>query len=166
MLALSVKWAWTSNSDTGLCLRRFLKLDSPVNKKQETRVRGAIGATKMAESTAWLFLMIFFVFTFTVVSSIDDKCAACNAVAEEIENGLSNEKPRNHLDMRHRLDSKGQRRGKVIDYRWIQKDMNGLEWIAGTVLQLTSKKPKHIQKIYHLIVEGYWRKLKMSWQNG
>ncbi|KAJ6399760.1 hypothetical protein OIU77_020336 [Salix suchowensis] len=51
------------------------------------------------------------------VSSIDDKCAACNAVAEEIENGLSNEKPRNHLDMRHRLDSKGQRRGKVIDYR-------------------------------------------------
>ncbi|KAJ6411874.1 hypothetical protein OIU84_005026 [Salix udensis] len=117
MLALSVKWAWTSNSDTGLCLRRFLKLDSPVNKKQETRVRGAIGATKMAESTAWLFLMIFFVFTFTVVSSIDDKCAACNAVAEEIENGLSNEKPRNHLDMRHRLDSKGQRRGKVIDYR-------------------------------------------------
>lgn len=27
------------------------------------------------------------------------------------------EKPRNHLDMRHRLDSKGQREGKVIDYR-------------------------------------------------
>ncbi|KAB5557791.1 hypothetical protein DKX38_008700 [Salix brachista] len=71
----------------------------------------------MAESTAWLFLMIFVVFTFTAVSSIDDKCAACNAVAEEIENGLSNEKPRNHLDMRHRLDSKGQRKGKVIDYR-------------------------------------------------
>ncbi|KAJ6414305.1 hypothetical protein OIU84_007011 [Salix udensis] len=30
---------------------------------------------------------------------------------------FSNEKPRNHLDMRHRLDSKGQRKGKVIDYR-------------------------------------------------
>ncbi|PON33109.1 Canopy-like [Parasponia andersonii] len=54
---------------------------------------------------------------FSVVSCIDDKCAACNAVAEELERGLSNEKPRNHLDMRHRLDSKGQRRGKVIDYR-------------------------------------------------
>ncbi|WOK94800.1 hypothetical protein Cni_G03505 [Canna indica] len=51
------------------------------------------------------------------VASIDDKCAACNAVAAEIEIGLSNEKPRNHLDMRHRLDSRGQREGKVIDYR-------------------------------------------------
>ncbi|GFP92973.1 protein canopy-1 [Phtheirospermum japonicum] len=49
--------------------------------------------------------------------SIDDKCAACNAIAEELEHGLLNEKPRNHLDMRHRLDSKGQRQGKLIDYR-------------------------------------------------
>uniref|UniRef100_A0A1D1XCZ0 Protein canopy-1 n=1 Tax=Anthurium amnicola TaxID=1678845 RepID=A0A1D1XCZ0_9ARAE len=51
------------------------------------------------------------------VVSIDDKCAACNAVAVELERGLSNEKPRNHLDMRHRLDSKGQREGKIIDYK-------------------------------------------------
>ncbi|XP_008786840.1 protein canopy-1-like [Phoenix dactylifera] len=51
------------------------------------------------------------------VSSIDDKCGACTAVAGELEIGLSNEKPRNHLDMRHRLDSTGQREGKVIDYR-------------------------------------------------
>ncbi len=28
------------------------------------------------------------------------------------------ERPRNHLDMRHRLDSQGQREGKVIDYKW------------------------------------------------
>lgn len=28
------------------------------------------------------------------------------------------EKPRNHLDMRNRLNSKGQREGKVIDYRY------------------------------------------------
>jgi hypothetical protein len=27
------------------------------------------------------------------------------------------ERPRNHLDMRHRLDSQGQREGKVIDYK-------------------------------------------------
>ncbi|XP_034905498.1 uncharacterized protein [Populus alba] len=71
----------------------------------------------MVEFTAVWPLMILVVLTFTVVSSIDDKCAACNAVAEEIEYGLSNERPRNHLDMRHRLDSKGQRKGKVIDYR-------------------------------------------------
>ncbi|KAL1540612.1 protein seele-like [Salvia divinorum] len=59
--------------------------------------------------------------TFSIFASaaygIDDKCAACNAIATELERGLSNEKPRNHLDMRHRLDSKGQRQGKLIDYR-------------------------------------------------
>ncbi|XP_023525225.1 protein canopy-1-like [Cucurbita pepo subsp. pepo] len=67
------------------------------------------------KSNAWVLLLL--VIYFGVVDCIDDKCAACNAVAEEIERGLSNEKPRNHLDMRHRLDSKGQRKGKVIDYR-------------------------------------------------
>ncbi|KAJ8540882.1 hypothetical protein K7X08_001698 [Anisodus acutangulus] len=39
------------------------------------------------------------------------------AIKEELEHGLLKEKPRNHLDMRHRLDSKGQREGKLIDYR-------------------------------------------------
>ncbi|KAK1388657.1 Glucan endo-1,3-beta-glucosidase 13 [Heracleum sosnowskyi] len=66
--------------------------------------------------------LIFIVFicisiTISSVQCIDDKCAACNAVAMELESGLANERPRNHLDMRHRLDSKGQRKGKVIDYR-------------------------------------------------
>jgi hypothetical protein len=32
---------------------------------------------------------------------------------------LMQEKPRNHLDLRNRLNSKGQREGKVIDYRYI-----------------------------------------------
>ncbi|THG07005.1 hypothetical protein TEA_022920 [Camellia sinensis var. sinensis] len=45
------------------------------------------------------------VITPQIASCIDDKCSACNAVAE---------KPRNHLDMRHRLDSKGQRKGKFL----------------------------------------------------
>ncbi|KZV40848.1 hypothetical protein F511_29200 [Dorcoceras hygrometricum] len=56
-------------------------------------------------------------FSASSVAGIDDKCAACNAIAEELELGLLKEKPRNHLDMRHRLDSKGQREGKLIDYR-------------------------------------------------
>lgn len=30
---------------------------------------------------------------------------------------MMKEKPKNHLDLRNRLDSKGQRRGKVIDYK-------------------------------------------------
>ncbi|RZC67405.1 hypothetical protein C5167_011098 [Papaver somniferum] len=67
---------------------------------------------------ACLAVWIITVFSvFVAISCVDDKCGACNAVAEELELGLSNEKPRNHLDMRHRLDSTGQRRGKVIDYR-------------------------------------------------
>lgn len=35
----------------------------------------------------------------------------------ELEDSLANERPRNHLDYRHRLNSEGQREGKVIDYR-------------------------------------------------
>ncbi|PWA42168.1 hypothetical protein CTI12_AA548070 [Artemisia annua] len=63
-----------------------------------------------------MFLTAMFM-AVSIAYSIDDKCAACNAVAEELELGIIKEKPRNHLDMRHRLDSKGQREGKVIDYR-------------------------------------------------
>ncbi|KAK3010632.1 hypothetical protein RJ639_012335 [Escallonia herrerae] len=71
----------------------------------------------MAESWLRLIFIIAILAPPASVHCIDDKCAACNAVAEELEHGLTNERPRNHLDMRHRLDSKGQRRGKVIDYR-------------------------------------------------
>ncbi|KAJ4964395.1 hypothetical protein NE237_024334 [Protea cynaroides] len=69
---------------------------------------------KTAESLVWVVAIFAILIS---VACIDDKCAACNAIAEELEIGLSKEKPRNHLDMRHRLDSKGQRRGKLIDYR-------------------------------------------------
>ncbi|GAB4833028.1 hypothetical protein Ancab_007051 [Ancistrocladus abbreviatus] len=68
----------------------------------------------MAASLVWLATISALL---SIAACIDDKCAACNAVAGELEHGLANEKPRNHLDMRHQLDSKGQRRGKVIDYR-------------------------------------------------
>ncbi|CAN0924272.1 Protein canopy-1 [Linum grandiflorum] len=67
--------------------------------------------------------------TITAVSALDNKCAACNAVAAELEIGLSNEKPKNHLDMRYRLDSKGQREGKVIDYR--VSDLRVVELLDG-----------------------------------
>ncbi|KAM7259815.1 hypothetical protein ACFE04_015556 [Oxalis oulophora] len=69
----------------------------------------------MSKSIILPLLMIFSILT--IASCIDDKCAACQAVADEIEIGLAKEKPRNHVDLRHRLDSKGQREGKLIDYR-------------------------------------------------
>ncbi|XP_057728768.1 uncharacterized protein LOC130944455 [Arachis stenosperma] len=69
-------------------------------------------------SVAALCLLVLVVAgIFALSDAIDDKCAACRAVAGELEFELSKEKPRNHLDMRHRLDSKGQRQGKLIDYR-------------------------------------------------
>uniref|UniRef100_A0A0D9VBC9 DUF3456 domain-containing protein n=1 Tax=Leersia perrieri TaxID=77586 RepID=A0A0D9VBC9_9ORYZ len=61
-----------------------------------------------------LFLLLAAILTAsTSASSIGDKCAACKAVAAELEIGISSEKPRNHLDLRNRLNSKGQREGKL-----------------------------------------------------
>lgn len=39
------------------------------------------------------------------------------SIASELQRRLDSELPRNHLDMRHRLDSQGQRYGRVIDYK-------------------------------------------------
>jgi len=49
--------------------------------------------------------------------AIAGKCSACKAVANELQEALNNEnKNRNHVDMRGRLDSKGVRYGKLIPY--------------------------------------------------
>lgn len=48
---------------------------------------------------------------------IEAKCSACFAVGDELQQKIWLERPRNHLDMRHRLDKDGQRWGRVIDYR-------------------------------------------------
>ncbi|KAL4434379.1 hypothetical protein ABPG75_000820 [Micractinium tetrahymenae] len=45
------------------------------------------------------------------------KCTACRAVADVLIERLENEVPRNHLDLRHRLDKDGKRYGKMIEYR-------------------------------------------------
>lgn len=49
--------------------------------------------------------------------ALDAKCNACQAVMSELLERLEKERPRNHLDMRHRLDKDGKRYGKVIDYK-------------------------------------------------
>ncbi|XP_076892294.1 uncharacterized protein LOC143543990 [Bidens hawaiensis] len=64
-----------------------------------------------------IFAVTLFVGLLSFAHSIPDKCRACNAVAEELEHEMIKEKPKNHLDLRNRLDSKGQRQGKVIDYK-------------------------------------------------
>ncbi|XP_078446381.1 TLR4 regulator/MIR-interacting MSAP protein [Wolffia australiana] len=69
---------------------------------------------RMSSLAIWIVAIVLI---FAPAIAVDDKCAACEAVAAEIERGLASERPRNHLDMRHRLDSRGQREGKVIDYK-------------------------------------------------
>ncbi|CAM6047613.1 unnamed protein product [Sphagnum compactum] len=64
-----------------------------------------------------LLLLLLHLWISPAVCFVADRCAACKAVAGELEIDLASERPRNHLDMRHRLDSQGQREGKVIDYK-------------------------------------------------
>ncbi|KAJ4870686.1 hypothetical protein Rs2_47710 [Raphanus sativus] len=56
-----------------------------------------------------------------------------DAVQEELESQLLKEKPRNHLDLRNRLNSKGQREGKVIDYR--MSDLRVVDLLTGCVIE-------------------------------
>lgn len=51
------------------------------------------------------------------VKAIESKCGACLIMADELRSRLAKEKPRNHLDMRNRLNSKGEREGRLIDYK-------------------------------------------------
>jgi hypothetical protein len=53
----------------------------------------------------------------TPCTAVEAKCSACEAVAASLTEALEQERPRNHLDMRGRLDSKGNRYGKMIDYK-------------------------------------------------
>ncbi|KAM0912626.1 hypothetical protein ACQ4PT_012683 [Festuca glaucescens] len=76
------------------------------------------GASHRRSGTLLILLAVFLATAAAAsASAIGDKCAVCKAVAAELEIGMSSEKPRNHLDLRNRLNSKGQREGKVIDYR-------------------------------------------------
>eukprot|EP00192_Tetraselmis_astigmatica_P019624 CAMPEP_0117657066 /NCGR_PEP_ID=MMETSP0804-20121206/5134_1 /TAXON_ID=1074897 /ORGANISM="Tetraselmis astigmatica, Strain CCMP880" /LENGTH=196 /DNA_ID=CAMNT_0005463499 /DNA_START=107 /DNA_END=697 /DNA_ORIENTATION=- len=65
-----------------------------------------------------LLLAAFLLAALTPVAvAIESKCSACEAVASEFQRRLDKEVPRNHLDMRHRLDGNGNRYGKVIPYK-------------------------------------------------
>ena len=64
-----------------------------------------------------LFAAVAALLHLPAVHAIDAKCSACVAVATQLQSALEAERPRNHLDMRGRLDSKGVRYGKLIDYK-------------------------------------------------
>lgn len=57
---------------------------------------------------------------------------ATNHKQEELITRLDAEVPRNHLDMRHRLDKDGKRWGPVIDYKWVgRRVVGGARWGPG-----------------------------------
>ncbi|KAL8218383.1 hypothetical protein R6Q57_021756 [Mikania cordata] len=102
--------------------------------------------------TVVLRRLIFAATVFIALSfahSIHDKCRACNAVAEELEFQMMKEKPKNHLDMRHRLDSKGQRRGKVIDYKVSElRVVDLLDGLCDKMQDYTLQKVDSTKKIW------------------
>ncbi|XP_051123863.1 uncharacterized protein LOC127246487 [Andrographis paniculata] len=111
------------------------------------------------KSTLTIAIAVFAV----TACGIDDKCGACNAIAEELERELLNEKPRNHLDMRHRLDSKGQREGKLIDYRI--SDLRVVELLDGlceNMQDYTFEKVDSNRRVW--IKVKSWDSLKISKQ--
>nr|GMD21333.1 protein seele isoform X2 [Ipomoea batatas] len=106
-------------------------------------------------------LAILLVSVVPFVYSIEDKCGACTAVAEELEHGLMTEKPRNHLDMRHRLDSKGQREGKLIDYRVSDlRVVELLDELCEKMQDYTLEKVDSGTKVWTKVND--WDKLKTS----
>ncbi|CAA2959867.1 canopy homolog 1 isoform X2 [Olea europaea subsp. europaea] len=108
-------------------------------------------------------LFAIFVIFASSVYCIDDKCAACNAIAEELERGLMKEKPRNHLDMRHRLDSNGQRQGKLIDYRVSElRVVELLDGLCEKMQDYTLDKVDKSSKVW--IKVNNWDNLKTSKQ--
>ncbi|XP_044511285.1 uncharacterized protein LOC123229498 isoform X1 [Mangifera indica] len=106
-------------------------------------------------------VLIFSIFSIAV--SIEEKCGACIAVAEELELGILTEKPRNHLDMRHRLDSKGQRVGKVIDYRVSElRVVELLEGLCDKMLDYTLEKVDSTRREWLKV--DHWDNLTISKQ--
>ena len=79
-----------------------------------------ISFEKMVAHRRHHFLLKTFCFCAIIVTifpekafAIAGKCSACKAVSAELQEALNKEnKQRNHIDMRGRLDSKGQRYGK------------------------------------------------------
>lgn len=91
-----------------------------LSREKEHDTAGAMRRTRFTSVASLTLVAVVFTALCVVPtpsSAIEAKCSACEAVAAELQEALENERPRNHLDMRGRLDSKGIRYGKMIDYK-------------------------------------------------
>ncbi|KAL3138203.1 hypothetical protein ABBQ38_005425 [Trebouxia sp. C0009 RCD-2024] len=91
--------------------------------------------TSPATSRVVVTLFVCCLFGLQEAAAVEsDRCMACSAVSSELSSRLLREKPRNHLDMRHRLDSEGKRYGKTIDYKFSElRILEILDGICDTV---------------------------------
>jgi hypothetical protein len=67
----------------------------------------------------------------------DLKCSGCSAVVDEIGEALKKEMPQQDLDLRARLNSGGERLGKVVD--WKMSELRALELMDGLCEQVAEK---------------------------
>jgi hypothetical protein len=90
---------------------------------------GSLQAPMASSSTPVLLCLALCLAALHVVQcAIPAPCSACEAVAAELQRKLEAERPRNHLDMRHRLDKHGKRYGKVIPWRWVVPSRSSWQW--------------------------------------
>ncbi|KAK9809302.1 hypothetical protein WJX73_002842 [Symbiochloris irregularis] len=75
-------------------------------------------------------------------------CSACLSLSNELHKRVTQEIPRGKIDLRHRLDEKGNRYGPVLDYRSSEMRVDRL---LDGLCKLLSK--------YHLGAEGQKRNL-------
>lgn len=89
------------------------------------------------------------------VTAIENKCGACIVVAKELMLVLADERLRNHLDMRNRLNSEGKREGRMIDYR--VSELRAVEILDGFC--------KKMDKYALLEMDDSKRRLWSTWRN-
>eukprot|EP00884_Botryococcus_braunii_P014551 jgi/Botrbrau1/23097/Bobra.0243s0034.1 len=75
------------------------------------------------------YIVIFAAIFIPIATAISKECSACSAVAEELQLKLEKEKPKKDIDLRARLDSEGNRYGKVIEFR--MSELRVLELLEG-----------------------------------
>lgn len=63
-------------------------------------------------------MLLLFTFIAIVRSQlVPERCSVCQAVSAELYSRIKSERPRNHLDLRHRLDKDGKRYGKLVEWK-------------------------------------------------
>ncbi|CAI5467518.1 unnamed protein product [Closterium sp. Yama58-4] len=101
-------------------LHRLVGFEDPKPPTANLRSSNSVPSMAIAPASTLLAILALIALAsseFLPARAIENKCSACVAISKELLLILSEERPRNHLDMRNRLNSEGKREGKLIDYR-------------------------------------------------